>query len=197
MKFLSALYRRLDRTHSARLFDISYRLDGDPWSVADNPYERHKADMLLEVVARRRHTNAIDIGCGPGILTQRLAAYCDHILGIDFSPKAISLARERCKDDKHISFAVGDIRNFNHSGKYDLLICAEILYYLNPQDLDKTLKKIAELAAPDGWLIVLGFADNDPSLPPLKRRFKLLEHIENREWPRPFAVSLFTIRDVQ
>lgn len=196
MKFLSALYRRLDRSYSARHFDLSYRIDRDPWSVADNSYEQHKIDVLVEVVARRRHKNAIDIGCGPGILTQRFATYCDHILGIDFSTRAISLAKERCKDDSRIAFAVGDIRDFKHTTKYDLLICAEILYYMNPQDLNNTLEKIAELATPDAWLVVLGFADADPSLPELKRRFKLLDHLEDREWHRPFAVSLFKIGDV-
>ena len=197
MKFLSALYRRLDKSYSARHFDLSYRIDPDPWRVADKPYEHHKADTLVEVVARRRHKNAIDIGCGPGILTQRFAAHCDHILGIDFSSRAISLAKERCRDDKHVSFAVGDIRNLKLSTKYDLLICAEILYYMDPHDLDNTLDKIAELAAPDAWLLVLGFADDDPSLSTLKRRFKLLDYREDREWARPFAVSLFGLRDIQ
>lgn len=197
MKFLAVLYRQLDKFYTVRHFDLSYRLDPDPWDVANNPYKRHKADVLLEVVARRRHKNAIDIGCGPGILTQRLAAYCDHILGIDFSPKAISLAETRCKDEPHIAFAVGDIRNFNHSGTYDLLICSEVLRYMYYQDrrgLENTIDKLAELSAPDAWLVVVAAAD-DPTLPKLERRFKLMDRLEERGWDRPFAVSLFGIRD--
>jgi 2-polyprenyl-3-methyl-5-hydroxy-6-metoxy-1,4-benzoquinol methylase len=170
-------------------------MDPDPWDVASNPYKRHKADVLLEVVARRRHKNAIDIGCGPGILTQRLAAHCDHILGIDFSPRAISLAEERCKDDSRIAFAVGDIRNFNHSARYDLLVCSEVLdcmFYQDPRGLENSLEKLAELSAPDAWLVVVG-ATNDRTLPDLERRFKLIDRVEDRGWRRPFAISVFGI----
>jgi 2-polyprenyl-3-methyl-5-hydroxy-6-metoxy-1,4-benzoquinol methylase len=195
MKALAALYRQLDKFYSVRHFELSYRIDPDPWDVANNLYKRHKADVLLEVVAKRRHKNAIDIGCGPGILTQRLAAHCDHILGIDFSPKAISLAEARSKDNPRIAFAVGDIRNFNHSAKYDLLICSEVLDYMylqDPQGLENTLEKLAELAAPDAWLVVVGSV-KDRTLPKLERRFKLMDRVEEKGWHRPFAVSVFGV----
>lgn len=196
MKLLAVLYRQFDRFYSVRQFELSYRMDADPWDVTNSPYKLHKADMLLEVVARRRHKNAIDIGCGTGILTQRIASHCDHILGIDFSPKAVSLAETRCKDDPHIAFAVGDIRNFHSSARYDLLVCSEVLAYMHLQDpkgLKKSIATLAELAAPDAWLIIVGAA-NDPTLPKLERQFKLLDRLEERNWHRPFAISVFGVR---
>ncbi len=203
MKFLLELYRQLDylfkRSYSAHSFNVSYALDPDPWRVFDRPYEIHKADLLLEVVARRRHTNAIDIGCGPGILTKRLASHCDHLLGLDFSPRAISLAQARCKDDKHVSFVAEDIRNIELSATYDLFVCAEILFYLTMQDIDRVIEKIVKHSATDGWLVGVGSTSGYDAkvFSRLERRFRLIDRLEDRRWPRPFAVSLFGIRDAQ
>jgi len=185
---------------SENYFNQIYRLDSDPWGEgAESGYETCKADLLLKVVARRPHKNAIDIGCGSGILTKRFAAYCDHILGLDISAEAIALAEAGCKDDEQISFAVGDIHHLKQSTKYDVFICAEVLYYLNAQDLDKLLEKIAELAMPDAWLVILLPVHNQYVInyifPSLKRRFKLMDQIENSEQDRPFVISLMSLKD--
>src|SRR2546429_3292798 len=85
-------------------FDWLYRRNPDPFGVEHTPYECCKREALLKIVAQRHHTHALDLGCGPGIQTKHLAAYCDHILGIDFSVRAISLAKARCKDEAKIAF---------------------------------------------------------------------------------------------
>lgn len=183
---------------SESYFDQIYRLDSDPWGEgAESGYELCKADMLLKVVARRHHKNAMDIGCGSGNLTKRFATYCDHLLGLDISAEAISLAETLCKDDKHVSFVAGDIHHIEHNTKYDLFICAEVLYYLSAQDLDNLLEKIAELSTPDAWLVVLLPADNkyvnNYIFPSLKKRFKLVDQIEHNEQDRPFVISLMEV----
>jgi ubiquinone/menaquinone biosynthesis C-methylase UbiE len=37
---------------------------------------------------------ALDLGCGPGNATRDLAAYFDHVIGLDGSPEMINAARE-------------------------------------------------------------------------------------------------------
>jgi len=39
---------------------------------------------------------ALDIGCGTGSLTSRLASKCSRVLGLDFSPGMLSVAERRC-----------------------------------------------------------------------------------------------------
>lgn len=197
MRFLVTLYRKLDWSYSAVRFDRMYHLDKDPYAVAKSSYERCKQDVLLKFVGRRRHTNALDIGCGTGVLTKRLAPYCHRVLGIDFSSKAIPLAKERCRDDKHISLAVEDIRNFQSRERYDLFVCSEVLYYMQAHDLDGVIDKIAKASAPDAWLVVVDGADDAYTISRLRKRFILMDRVEDSGWDRSFAVSLLGIQSAR
>ena len=91
---------------------------------------------------------------------------------------------------------------------------------MDPRSLHKTLEILIELSSPDAWLVTLEFIADDsplpklkggfkqsiarslnipsfePTFPKLKKRFKLLDQLEDRAWPRPIRVSLFGIRDV-
>jgi len=192
-RLLSLLYEKLDRSFTALRFDRLYRLCHDPYSVLNLPYELRKQDVILQFVSKKLHTNVLDIGCGTGIITKRLAPYCQHILGVDFSSKAISIAKMYCKDCDNISFVVTDIRKFEDTKKYDLFVCSEVLYYLNTQDLDIITQKIAKMATPTAWLLIVGRADDIYVIPMLHKNFALLDRVEEPNCHRPFAVSLFDL----
>ena len=187
--------------YTAGRFDWLYRLDRDPFGVEHTSYERCKREALLGFVAKRHHIVALDLGCGTGIQTKRLAPFCDHILGVDFSHKAISLAKLHCKDEAKITFTIEDIRAFcaknkhSPSPKYDLLVCSEVLYYLDPMGLDSVIENLKEMSRSNTWLVLVGRADDQYVLPKFDSKFSLIDRIENHAWPRPFTVSLFEMRD--
>ncbi len=197
MRVLALLYWRLAATYTASRFNWLYYLNHDPFGVEHTPYERCKREALLRFIAQRHHTNALDLGCGTGIQTKRLAPYCDHILGVDFSAKAISLAKASCKDETNIMFTLEDIRIFCGGDKYplypkyDLLVCSEVLYYLDAHSLDAVIESFASISTLNAWLVLVGRADDQYVFPRFVSRFILIDRIENCEWRRPFAVSLF------
>lgn len=147
----------------AQAFDHLYTTDADPWRSAspDYRYQSHKYERMLAMVAGRRFTNGLDLGCGPGLFTRSLASICDETIGVDVSGVAIEAARQHCADLSGVRFAEGDITAdgpWMASAPFDLLVLADTIYYLPTPISDHTLKDVAlraaRLLAPGGLLLL-------------------------------------------
>jgi predicted TPR repeat methyltransferase len=186
------VYATLHRgEYSAQRFDRLYQLDRDPFGVEHTACEQRKQELLLRLVRQRTYHHTLDVGCGTGVISRRIAASCDCLVGIDFSPEAIAQARKKCSELPNLSFLVEDIRRFHMAEHYDLIVCSEVLYYLSPPDLEQVIARLAEHTSPDGWLILVGKAGESYVCPRLARRFQQRERIEEYTWKRPFALSVW------
>jgi trans-aconitate 2-methyltransferase len=108
-------------------------------------------DLLAQVGAENPRYVA-DLGCGPGNLTGVLARRWPQaqVVGVDSSSEMIAAARGDDDIDKHISFSVGDVRDWVPDTAPDVLICNAVLQWVpNHQDL---LIRWADMLAPGGWL---------------------------------------------
>lgn len=124
-----------------------YAERGDPWASGDPAYryQRRKYEGLVGLLPLgRRYAAALDLGCGLGLLARLLARRADSVLGIDVAPAAIEGARARSAGLPGLSFAVGDVLDLpaDLDGGFDLVVLADVLYYLWPLD-DATLKGVA------------------------------------------------------
>jgi SAM-dependent methyltransferase len=130
----------------AGAFDAVYS-GGDPWASADPRYvyQRHKYDVIASLLPPRRFASALDLGCGAGLLTRRIAARADSVLGMDISAAAVAQATQAHETCQNIRFAQGDIANLPASleGVFDLLLLADALYYLPPPLDDAALRAVA------------------------------------------------------
>ena len=61
----------------------------------------------------------LDLGCGPGLYTRRLAALGHTCTGLDFSPASIAYAREQ---DPSGEYVLGDIRTLEYGAGFDLVM---------------------------------------------------------------------------
>lgn len=93
-------------------------------------------DRLLDPAAIGSFTHALDIGCGAGEITQRLAtARPDaQVLGIDISTRLLAVARDRCADLANASFAEADAAAWQApDARPDLLISRHgVMFFLDP-----------------------------------------------------------------
>jgi len=65
--------------------------------------------------------SVLDIGCGTGALTERFALAGAEVLGLDISPKMLSLAKERCAHLGRASFVCHDWNAFPVASHFDLV----------------------------------------------------------------------------
>lgn len=156
---------RIERTRATEgaraAFEAAYTASPDPWASAAPRYryQERKYEQIMALLPARRFAQTLDLGCGLGLLSQHLATQSDHVLGIDVAAAALLHARERAATIDNLSFAQGDLLALpvELDGRFDLVVVADILYYLSPLD-DETLKtistRIARLLRPGGLCLL-------------------------------------------
>ncbi|MET4037144.1 MULTISPECIES: nodulation methyltransferase NodS [unclassified Bradyrhizobium] len=127
----------------------------DPWRLDDNPFERKRHTQLLRLsLSKGAVSNGLEIGCAAGAFTEKLAPHCKRLTVIDVMPRAIGRAVQRTKRWSHISWAATDILQFSTAELFDLIVVAEVLYYLQDMTQMRTaIDNMVKMLAPGGHLI--------------------------------------------
>lgn len=98
----------------------------------------------------------LDLGCGPGLYTSRLASLGHDCFGIDFSPAAIDYARAQSEAQRlTCRYLQGDVRtsDFGTDNDLVLLIFGEFNMFTRVDAL-KILRKTRDALAADGILLL-------------------------------------------
>ena len=150
---------------SARMrYEMSRSLQNDdPWSLESSPYERHRYDVMLGMLADERiYGRALEVGCATGVFTAELSRRCATLDVIDVLPEAIDRCRMRLQGAENVSYAVADIGGDcgDRAETYDLIVVAEVLYYLEyQQHIAAAVKKVASWLRPGGILLFTSMVD--------------------------------------
>jgi len=111
---------------------------------------------LLRIAAERPRRNILDVGCGDGLLLQRLAPYTGHLTGIEPDVAALSRAQARLAGIPNVTLNASSFAAFDPGTEhYDLITFVASLHHM---DLADSLTKARDLLAPDGDLLVVGLA---------------------------------------
>lgn len=142
--------------NGAERFDRAYAADPDPWRVDSSAYERHKREATLAMLGGRRFGSALEVGCGTGALSERLAAFCESVLASDFSAVAVALAERRLARIANVTVARLRFPEQIRPQGFELVVCSEILYYLDPQTFEqRALAWFAEAVACGASVLVV------------------------------------------
>ncbi len=98
----------------------------------------------------------LDLGCGPGLYTHRLARFGHTVHGIDFSPASIDYARQIAKaEGLACSYTLGDVRAAPFPPENDLamFIFGEFNVF-QPRDARVILHKAWDALCPGGLLLL-------------------------------------------
>ena len=153
----------------ASYFDRLYASDPDPWGFESSPYERDKYAATLAALGppERRFARAFEAGCSIGVLTHRLAPRCDDLLAVDLSPPAVERAQARLRDQTHVRVERSALPEELPDGRFDLVVCSEILYYWSAGLLDAAMDDLANLIAPGGSLVAVHWRPRTRDYPQL------------------------------
>ena len=128
-------------------------------------YWNHNTAFHQEVVrdAGRRGGRALDVGCGEGLLSARLAGVCREVIGIDSDERALARAQRRLERTPNARVLAHDIMDPDLPGRlgaFETVTCVAVLHHL---PLEEGLAALGALVAPGGRLIVVGLAaDKSP-----------------------------------
>ncbi len=163
-------------------FDELYARDPDPWDFETSAYEAAKYDATIAAL-EPPYASALEVGCSIGVLTERLAERCEQLLAIDVSERALARARERVPS---VTFERREIPEQWPDGAFDLIVCSEVLYYLDPPALEQAAAQIERTLVPGGSLLAVHWRH------PTERYPLLGDEVHARlarfEWPKPVEI---------
>lgn len=101
----------------------------------------------------------LEIGCGTGAWTERLATRAEHVHAIDVAPEMIERARTRTAGIDNITFEVADIYGWRPAVTYDVVFFSFLLTHVPPARLSRFWEVVASGLADDGSV---AFVDASP-----------------------------------
>ena len=116
-------------------------------------YERNGAFVhglaggVLEWLDPKPGEYILDLGCGDGQLTQRIAAYGAHVLGVDASAEMIAAARERGIEAEHAKAEQLPFRD----ATFDAVFSNAVLHWVRGQD--EMLTQVHRVLKPGGRFV--------------------------------------------
>jgi predicted TPR repeat methyltransferase len=106
-------------------------------------------EFLAEAILRARLGRfglALDLGCGTGLMGERLRPVCDRLEGFDISAEMLRRARAKGVYDR---LEKADLQHFSYDGpKADLVTAADVFMYVGA--LEDVVKTVAGLLTEDG-----------------------------------------------
>lgn len=131
------------------------------------------AEYVLAQVEGRTRRKIIDIGCGDGRLAREIALRITsaQVLGVDYSERAIGLARAMNHGIPELEFISADITLEDLARKHDCATLVEVLEHVPPHEAPAFLAGIARLLEPGADLFVTVPHANKPLEPKHFRHF--------------------------
>jgi len=145
-------------------FDGMYAAAEDPWSMRTRWYERRKYALTTAVLPRERYGDGLEVGCSVGELTARLADRCDRLTGWDASAAAVDRATRRVAGDQHVRIEQAAVPDAPLP-QVDLLVLSEVLYYLDPTDLQRVTDQVRTAVRPGGTVVAVHWRHLVPEYP--------------------------------
>lgn len=113
---------------------------------------------ILRIAEEREERDALDVGCGDGLLLQRLAPLCRTVTGIEPDATMRAAAGRRLADVSNATVMAGDFTDLDAQGsRFDLIVFVASLHHMDPR---QALAKARGLLRPGGELLVVGLAAN-------------------------------------
>ena len=126
----------------------------DPWDYT-NAYETLKYEQTLGLLPAGRIRKAVEVACAEGHFTRMLAPRVDELLAVDIAEKAIERAQRRCSDLANVSFSQFDLIKDRLPEGLDLIVCSEVLYYLEDRAaLKEVAERFRDALVPEGLLLM-------------------------------------------
>lgn len=130
----------------------SFGIDARGYDSARPPYPQ---ELVERLVAGRRGTTVLDVGCGTGIAARQLQRAGCVVLGIDPDERMAAYARRRGLEVEVTTFEAWE----PDGRRFDLLTAAQSWHWIDPA---VGVRKAAEVLHPGGRLAVFGHVFEPP-----------------------------------
>ncbi|OHB61720.1 MAG: hypothetical protein A2Y76_00045 [Planctomycetes bacterium RBG_13_60_9] len=118
-------------------------------------------DTLIELADLHGAEEILDVGCGTGLLSSRLAEAADRIgvRGVDISPRMVKAALNREGTHiPHVEYQVGTVTRLPYSdGQFNVVFSCLLFHLLKGPDKTSALREISRTLKPGGRYVCAEF----------------------------------------
>jgi ubiquinone/menaquinone biosynthesis C-methylase UbiE len=140
--------QRSQRRHQRTLFDGVAQL----YEASRLGYPPAIVELAVATAGLGPGSAVLEVGCGTGQLTERLACFGFRLTAIDLGPSMINAARRRLAGSA-VLFDVASFEDFAApEASFDLIISGTAFHWVDPE---VRFRKPARLLRPGGWLALL------------------------------------------
>jgi cyclopropane fatty-acyl-phospholipid synthase-like methyltransferase len=137
----------------------------DPYKVSASSYELEKMGRVMATLGfEKRFGSILEIGCGEGNMTARLATISGRTLATDISDMAVRRTREMISSFPNVDTHRLDLLSDGPPGQFDLVVASEVLYYFEKGQLPAVLERITSCVKNGGSVALIharALADDD------------------------------------
>ncbi|OZC89979.1 SAM-dependent methyltransferase [Rhodococcus sp. 06-412-2C] len=143
---------------SAEYFRDVYAAADDPFMLDSKWYERRKYALTMASLPKPQYRRALEPGCSIGVLTEQLAARCEHVVSTDVVQSALDSARTRVQESAAVEFALWSLTDDwsalpDAKVPFDLIVVSEVGYYLDAADLASAMNRVVDHLEIGGTLV--------------------------------------------
>jgi SAM-dependent methyltransferase len=146
-------------------YKFQYLVGLTPWEKMPTLPIGDQAVTLLEQEETGRtppYGRTLDLGCGTGFWSVRLAQRGWDVTGIDIVPRALRTARQRAREaDVEVKFVDGSITALRTTGigsDFDLILDFGVVHGLNPEQVQAVSREVTAVAADDATVLMYAFS---------------------------------------
>jgi SAM-dependent methyltransferase len=144
-----------DKTPSLARFDDAYASGSPPWVIG----EPQPAIVDLERRGLIRGS-VLDAGCGAGEHTIALAASGYDVVGVDFAPHAVELARSNAAArGVDARFEVADALAFDGGPRFDTVVDSALFHVFDAADRTRYVASLRQVCRPGAVVHLLALSD--------------------------------------
>jgi trans-aconitate methyltransferase len=108
----------------------------------------HYGEELISILDPKPGERILDIGCGPGHLTHKIAEVGAHVIGLDASPEMVALARQNYP---RLQFVLQDAAKMRFDSEFDAVFSNAALHWM--MDASEVARGIGRALRPGGRLV--------------------------------------------
>lgn len=152
----------------------------------------------IEVMRRYRPRTVLDLGCGTGEITSRMAELFPEaqITGVDLIESHLELGRAKTAQfGGRVTFQVGDAFELPFEARsFDLVVCRHVVQSIPTPE--RVLAEMTRVAKPGGWLHVIAEDYDMIHASPTRRDVGYFWHAAPRAYSKATGVDLHIGRSI-
>lgn len=123
----------------------------------NSSFQRYRIRQVLRLLAPGPADRVLDLGCGWGTISWAMASRARHVVGLDFSERAVEECNVRLArtEVRNLEFVTGDAADTGLSaGAFDVVVAADLFEHLYPNDSEAVANEAFRVLRADGRFAV-------------------------------------------